>query len=141
LTELICFLDYFYRAHALDPDNPVINLTIGLAYVHYALKRQSENRQHLILQGMTFLFIYYDSRIQSPHIEERQEANYNIARAYHMLGLAHLAIPYYTSVLKAASEHKGSVRDDLMVDTAYNLQSIYSMAENPALVDSTSIVV
>lgn len=89
---------------------------------------------------MTFLFIYYESRVQSPHIEERQEANYNIARVYHMLGLSHLAIPYYTSVLKAAPEYKDSVREDLMVETAYNLQSIYSMAENPALVDSTSVV-
>lgn len=119
----------------------MINLNIGLAYVHYALKRQAENRQHLILQGMTFLFIYYEARLQSPHREEQQEAHYNIARVYHMLGLSHLAIPYYSLVLKAASEHEGKLREDLVIDAAYNLQSIYSMAGNLEMVEQTSLVI
>ncbi|KIN06080.1 hypothetical protein OIDMADRAFT_24417 [Oidiodendron maius Zn] len=134
-------LNYFFRAHALDPENPVINLNIGLAYVHYGLKRQAENRQHLILQGMTFLFIYYESRVQSPHVEERQEAHYNIARVYHMVGLSHLAIPYYSLVLKQATSNKGNLREDLVINATYNLQSIYSMAGNPAMVDNTSLVI
>lgn len=116
-------------------------MNIGLAYVHYALKRQAENRQHLILQGMTFLFVYYESRVESPHIEERLEAHYNIGRAYHMLGLSHLAIPYYSLVLKEASDHKGPVGEDLVSDALYNLQSIYSMAGNSAMIENTSIVV
>jgi general transcription factor 3C polypeptide 3 (transcription factor C subunit 4) len=114
----------------------MINLNIGLAYVHYALKRQAENRQHLILQGLTFLFAYYESRSQSSSIEERQEAHYNMARAYHMLGLTHLAIPYYLLVLKKAVGQEESMREDLMIDAAYNLQTIYSMAGNPDLTDT-----
>ena len=90
---------------------------------------------------MTFLFTYYESRVQSPHVQERQEAHYNMARVYHMLGLTHLAIPYYSLVLKLEPDHKGSPREDLMIDAAYNLQSIYSMAGNLTLVENTSLVV
>jgi general transcription factor 3C polypeptide 3 (transcription factor C subunit 4) len=116
-------------------------MNIGLAYVHYALKRQAENRQHLILQGMTFLFTYYDARLQSPHVEERQEAHYNMARVYHMLGLSHLAIPFYSLVLKQVSGHEGPLREDLMIDAAYNLQSIYSIAGNPEMVGEVNYIV
>jgi len=122
-------LDYFFRAYALDPENPMINLSIGLGYVHYGLKRQSENRQFHLMQGLGFLFRYYESRQISQRIDERQEAHYNIARAYHMLGLAHLALPYYFKVL---DEVQGLVvtREDLVRDAAYNLQNIYAMGGN-----------
>lgn len=116
-------------------------MNIGLAYVHYALKRQSSNRQHLILQGTTFLFTYYESRIKSPHLEERQEAHYNMGRTYHMLGLPHLAIPYYSLVLKQDPGDEGPLREDLMIDATYNLQSIYTMAGNPKLVDTARLVI
>jgi general transcription factor 3C polypeptide 3 (transcription factor C subunit 4) len=64
----------------------MINLTIGLSYIQLSLKRQTENRHFQIMQGFGFLFRYYDIRKKSPHPAERQEAEYNIARAYHMLG-------------------------------------------------------
>lgn len=90
---------------------------------------------------MTYLFVYYESRVESPNIEERVEAHYNIARVYHMLGLSHLAIPYYQLVLKQVSDHDGPVHEDLITDAAYNLQSIYSIAGNLAMVENYSIVV
>jgi general transcription factor 3C polypeptide 3 (transcription factor C subunit 4) len=119
----------------------MINLNIGLAYIHFALKRQAENRQHLILQGMTFLFAYYDSRKQSPRIEERQEADYNIARAYHMLGLSHLAILYYTRVLKKDPDSEGPLREDLILDASHNLQLIYGIVGNPELVETVTCTI
>lgn len=94
------------RAHAVDPDNAVINLSIGLAYIHHNLKRQTENRQHGILQGLTFIMRYYESRKDSEHLQERLEANYNVGRTYHLLGLTHLALPYYWKVLNEDSEEK-----------------------------------
>jgi general transcription factor 3C polypeptide 3 (transcription factor C subunit 4) len=127
-------LDYFLRAHALDPENPMINLSTGLAYVHLALKRQTDNRQHNILQGTTFLFRYYNARKSSVHIEERQEAHFNIARTYHMLGLTHLAIPYYNKVLSESSTNSGDWgQENLVIDTVYNLQTLYSTSRNLAL--------
>lgn len=53
-----------------------------------------------------------------------------------MLGLTHLAIPYYLLVLKKAVGQEESMREDLMIDAAYNLQTIYSMAGNPDLTDT-----
>jgi general transcription factor 3C polypeptide 3 (transcription factor C subunit 4) len=126
-------LNYFFRAHALDPDNEVINLCIGLSYIHHGLKRQAENRQHNILQGTTFMFLYYESRKTSEHLEERQEAHYNMARVYHMLGLPHLALPYYQKVLDEVANGRHSEREDLVMDTAYNLQTMYSSVGNMEL--------
>ncbi|KAH9222888.1 hypothetical protein DL95DRAFT_285426 [Leptodontidium sp. 2 PMI_412] len=127
-------LNYFFRCYALDPQNPVINLVIGLSYISECLKRQTENRQYGILQGTTFLLAYYDSRKSSEHLEERQEAHYNMARAYHMLGLPHLALPYYQKVLDEVSHGTPrSMREDIVVDTAYNLQQMYTTAGNMEL--------
>ena len=108
-------------------------MAVGLAYIHYALKRQVENRQHLILQGLTFLFLYYDSRKLSPNVEERLEAHYNMARTYHMLGLSNLAVPYYSLVLEEAKGQDTRVREDIVVEAAYNLQTISAMAGNQEL--------
>ncbi|RDL40531.1 uncharacterized protein BP5553_00510 [Venustampulla echinocandica] len=128
-------INYFLRAHALDPDNPMINLSIGLAYLHHALKRQAENRQYGILQGLTFILRYYDARKKSDLIEERLEAHHNLARAYHILGLPHLAIPYYWKVLQ---EHKGDTKENLVIETAYNLQTLYTMSGNPEMAQSVT---
>lgn len=87
------------RAFALDPTNPIINLSLALGYIHYAIKRQADNRHHLITQGFAFLFTYYDIRRNSDITSEKQEAEYNVARAYHMLGLTHLAVQYYLRCL------------------------------------------
>lgn len=78
----------------------MINLSLALAYIHYAIKRQADNRHHLIMQGFAFLFTYYSIRQGSKSALERQEADYNVARAYHMLGLSHLAVPYYLRCLQ-----------------------------------------
>lgn len=106
----------------------MIKLSIGLGYVHYGLKRQAENRQFHIMQGLTFLLDYYETRRASQHVEERQEASYNVARAYHMLGLSHLALPYYVEVLDDAQS--ATEQEDLAIDAAFNLQTIYSMGGN-----------
>lgn len=50
-----------------------------------------------------------------------------------MLGLIHLALPYYWKVL---NETGGDVKEDLVVDTAYNLQIIYMMSGNSELAQS-----
>ncbi|KAG9232259.1 hypothetical protein BJ875DRAFT_467420 [Amylocarpus encephaloides] len=120
-------LNYFMRAYDLDPTNPMINLTIGLSHIHHGMKRQSENRQHSVLQGLSFVFDYYNSRKESLNIEERLEAHYNVARTYHILGVPHLAIPYYWRVLNEAGE---DIKEDVVTETAYNLQLIYTVAGN-----------
>jgi general transcription factor 3C polypeptide 3 (transcription factor C subunit 4) len=149
-------LNYFHRALTQDPHNPMILLALGLSYTQYALKRQIENRQHTLMQGFAFLQRYYDIRNQSQHFIERQEAHYNMARAYHLVGLTNLAIPYYMKVLKGEGkrrdelggfneqgsgrqdEDENGVVEDMCVDTAYNLQVIYSVAGNYKLAEKVT---
>lgn len=104
-------------------------LSIGLAYIHHALKRQADNRQNLAIQGLTFVLEYYALRKDSMVAEERQEAHFNLARVYQILGLTHLALPYYLRVLDE-SDIAADSREDLVIDTAYNLQLIYTTAGN-----------
>ncbi|KAK7937905.1 RNA polymerase III transcription factor tfiiic [Apiospora aurea] len=109
-------LNYFIRAHAREPNNPMVNISIGLAYVHYSLKRQAENRQYLIAQGLTFLHKYYDQRLASAEncSMQRQEAHYNLARSYHQLGLTHLAIQYYRLVLREIEANPPAEKEEEM---------------------------
>ena len=132
-TSYTYALSYFARAASLDPHNCLINLSTGLAYVHYALKRQATNRQYLLTQGFAFLFRYYRDRLRGGKatVAERQEAHFNIARAYSLIGLANLAVQYYQKVLEeedaAGKNGQGGGamgNEDLKVEAAYNVRSL-----------------
>ncbi|OAA58477.1 sam domain containing protein [Niveomyces insectorum RCEF 264] len=150
-------LNYYQRALAVDPDNPVISLCIGLSYVHWALKRQAENRQYLLTQGLTFLYRYATNRLNAatpdggpPDVHARREAYYNLGRTYHLLGLHALAAEFYNKVLdeegEAAAGPAGPACDpyhsqhhemgqycpDLRTEAAYNLRTYYLLAGNQA---------
>ncbi|OTB17969.1 hypothetical protein K445DRAFT_315719 [Daldinia sp. EC12] len=121
-------LNYFMRAYTLDPTNSMVILSVGHCYVHYALKRQAENRQFLLTQGFLFLHQYYDLKVASPDAAQRQEAHYNMARSYHAIGIPHLAVEYYQRVLQdVPDDSRNGImgRDDLTQEAAYNLQQIY----------------
>ena len=122
--------DYFYRAYALDRTNPMITLSLALGYIHYAIKRQSENRHYLLLQGISFLSAYYDTRRESEVPAERQEAEFNVGRTYHMMGLTHLAIPHYEKCLDMDVEFKdstdGSFVEKFTVEAAFALQILWA---------------
>ncbi|KAI0552879.1 hypothetical protein F4679DRAFT_532720 [Xylaria curta] len=119
-------LNYFLRAYSLDPENQMILLSVGQCYIHYALKRQSENRQYLLIQGFVFLHRYYDIKVASSDAAERQEAHYNMARSYHAIGIPHLAAEYYQRALRDRPDGSDSVfgDSDLSKEAAYNLQQI-----------------
>ncbi|KAI4086363.1 MAG: hypothetical protein LQ344_007618 [Seirophora lacunosa] len=125
-------LNYFFRAFAYDPTNPIINLSLALAYIQHAMKRQSDNRHQLIAQGLTFLFKYYDLRRRSRNASERQEAEFNVARTYHMLGLAHLAIPFYERCLTSNNgpqATQASIENDFAAEAAFALRNIWAANE------------
>ncbi|KAL2271568.1 hypothetical protein VTJ83DRAFT_939 [Remersonia thermophila] len=155
-TSYTYALSYFARAASLDPANTLINLSTGLAYLHYALKRQAANRQYLLTQGFAFLFRYYHDRLEGPPEEEsaddgdaarkprrkrrstvaqRQEAHFNMARAYSLIGLGNLAVEYYKRVLEEEEEEEeeeGEGEDakrsmgseDLKTEAAYNMRTL-----------------
>ncbi|KAI1824812.1 hypothetical protein F4861DRAFT_538647 [Xylaria intraflava] len=120
-------LNYFLRAYSIDPTNQMILLSVGQCYIHYALKRQSENRQYLLVQGFVFLHRYYDLKVASADAAERQEAHYNMARSYHAIGVPHLAAEFYQRVLRDIpddAEPDVFGKTDLSQEAAYNLQQI-----------------
>ena len=123
--------DYLFRAFALDPKHPMINLSLALAYIQHAIKRQSDNRQHLLAQGFAFLFEYYRIRSNSDTTAEKQEAEFNMGRAYQLLGLSHLAVPFYERCLALDSRKddlsNGDVgRDSVSREAAFALQGIWA---------------
>lgn len=113
----------------------MINLSLALAYLHYAIKRQSGNRHHLIMQGFAFLFAYYDLRQRANVGMEKQEADYNVARAYHALGLTHLAIPYYERCLALNNDIRAdsidSTQEDFAKEAAFSLQGLWAANGEP----------
>jgi len=137
-------LNYFHRAASIEPDNPYVNLCVGLAYVHWALKRQAKNRQYMLGQGLVYIFRYYERRLATATTRaQRQEAHYNAARTYHLVQLHPLAAEYYLKVLDEQRESRGGPREDTMeldghegpggdgqgedfvVEAAYNLRTYY----------------
>ena len=92
-------LYYYFRAYAIQPDDPLLNLSMATSYVQQALKRQAENRQHQILQGLAFLFRYYDLRTKDDVAVLVQEAEFNVGRMWHLLGLTDLALEHYDKCL------------------------------------------
>lgn len=123
-------LSYFMRAASVDPTNPMINLSLGIGYIQYALKRQAPNRQYLLTQGFAFFQKYYQHRLSSPYAGEQQEAKFNMGRAYQIIGLGHLAVKYYREVLEECREEGRPLvaevmgREDLALEAAYNIKTI-----------------
>ncbi len=127
----------YLKAYSLADTDPLVNMSLGIAFLHRAMNRQTDNRHLQIVQGFTFLFKYFD------HKGGNEEACYNIGRAFHQIGkfgslpfrlasfadlvssqigLFHLAIPYYEKVL--AFEHPPNVESHKR-EAAYNLCGIY----------------
>ncbi|KAI8569545.1 hypothetical protein RHMOL_Rhmol02G0286800 [Rhododendron molle] len=125
----------YLEAYKLMPDSPLVNLCVGTALINLALGLRLQNKHRCLLQGLAFL--YNNLRL----CESSQEALYNIARAYHHLGLVTLAAAYYEKVLaihekdypipKLPNENPDGMDNqkknycDLGREAAYNLHLIY----------------
>ena len=86
------------------------------------------------MQGFAFLFEYYNRRRDEGGISEKQEAAYNVARAFHMLGLTHLATPYYEQCLSLSKvvqhAYAGTGFEDFAQEAAFALQGIWATNGN-----------
>ena len=131
-------LDYYFLAREFVTDDAVLELSIGLAYLHRAVQRQINNRHITILQAMTFIFHYYRLQYEKsqkfPGVEGaalRQQAEYNIARSFHQIGLMTFACKYYDSALRISEEWGEKMgRRDLKLDIAHNLSLIFQLSGN-----------
>ncbi|KAL1970571.1 hypothetical protein VTN77DRAFT_4215 [Rasamsonia byssochlamydoides] len=134
-------LNYFFRAYTLDDRNPAVLLSIALCYIHHSLKRQSDNRHYMIIQGLSFMNEYRRVREKAGSLlPERQEMEFNFARVWHSLGLTHLAVEGYQRALaigeqiraeaerrQAAGEPAGFV-ENFSSEAAVALQNIYALS-------------
>ncbi|KAL5121044.1 transcription factor TFIIIC subunit tfc4 [Pleosporales sp. CAS-2024a] len=133
-------LNYYFRAFAMTPDDPVLNLCIATAYLQHAMKRLSENRQYQIQQALAFVQRYYDLRVRDNVAVHVQEAEFNFARVWHALGLVSHALPGYERCIALAervrSEHARRQPggawgcEDFAHEAAFAMQSIYAVSGN-----------
>ena len=112
----------------------MIKLSLALGYIHYALNRRAENRHYILMQGLAFLMVYYDERAASKTSSEKQEAEYNVAHVYHLLGLTHLAVPYYERCLGLSpvvhAKYLTRRIEDFACEAAANLQRLWAASGN-----------
>ncbi|KAJ3053845.1 transcription factor TFIIIC subunit tfc4 [Rhizophlyctis rosea] len=122
-------IGYYLRAYRLSPDDPLINFSLGVAHLHRGMQRKSDNRHRHIMQAMTFLMRYHEMVGGTP------EANFNVGRAFHQIGLTSLAVFHYDKVLAAFDGRDKSMEVDRSEDVvefhfvreaAYNLHLIYA---------------
>ncbi|THV03835.1 TPR-like protein [Dendrothele bispora CBS 962.96] len=114
----------FYLLHAYDycPNDPMICLSLAIASIGRAMQRQSDNRHHLIAQGMAFLSKYRLLRGSDP--AQLSEVDFNFGRAFQQLGLHSHAIKHYERVLEMAENDQTGV-EHLAKEAAYNLSLVY----------------
>ncbi|KAI9666309.1 MAG: transcription factor TFIIIC subunit tfc4 [Bathelium mastoideum] len=128
-------LNYYFRAYTVQPDNHMIVLCLGLNYIHMSMKRQAENRQFHIQQGLALISRYYELRTAADVAIHVQEAEFNRANVWHILGLNHLAIPGFEKCLalseRIQKEYTGEGKpEDFAVEAAFSLQNILAMSGN-----------
>ncbi|KAF5345552.1 hypothetical protein D9758_012000 [Tetrapyrgos nigripes] len=114
----------FYLLHAYDycPNDPMVCLSLAIASIGRAMQRQSDNRHHLIAQGMAFLSKY--RVLRGNDLWHLSEVDYNFGRTFQQLGLHSYAVKHYERVLQMA-EKQQHVAENLAREAAYNLSIIY----------------
>ncbi|XP_021299995.1 general transcription factor 3C polypeptide 3 isoform X2 [Herrania umbratica] len=125
----------YLEAYRVLPENPLINLCVGTALINLTLGFRLQNKHQCLAQGLSFL--YNNLRLCG----SSQEALYNIARAFHHVGLVTLAASYYWKVLAISekdypipklpnenwdvAENQNHGYCDLRREAAFNLHLIY----------------
>ncbi|KAJ0713860.1 putative tetratricopeptide-like helical domain superfamily [Helianthus annuus] len=125
----------YLKAYKLMPENALVNLCVATALINLSLGLRLNNKHRCVLQGLAFL--YNNLRLS----ENSQESLYNLARAYHHVGLVSVAATYYEKVLavhqkdhpipKLPNDGPEITNDpkpgycDLKREAAYNLHLIY----------------
>ncbi|XP_039689949.1 general transcription factor 3C polypeptide 3 isoform X3 [Medicago truncatula] len=137
----------YLEAYKLLPKNPLVNLCVGTALINLALGFRLQNKHQCVVQGLAFLYnnleICKNSQESTELIDcpALQESLYNIARAYHHVGLVTLAAIYYEKVIAIkerdypipkfenenidVNENHKPGYCDLRREAAYNLHLIY----------------
>ncbi|RKP12963.1 hypothetical protein BJ684DRAFT_10759 [Piptocephalis cylindrospora] len=143
---------YYLRATTIQPADPIVHLSLGISYLSRALQRTTADRQTEVLWGFSYINRYVEARSAEGSSQRpgrkgvwAQETHYNLARAFHHLGLVQLAIPHYEKVLALPSawsdsnsmgDDEGEDPTDLSFEAAYNLSLIHQNSGSPLLAAS-----
>lgn len=124
----------YLEAYKLLPGSPLINLCVGSALINLAFDIRLQNKHQCVAQGLAFLL--NNLRL----CDNSQESLYNLARAFHHVGLVSLAASYYEKVLAThpkdypipklpyenlGLENQNAGYCNLRREAAYNLHLIY----------------
>eukprot|EP01126_Amoeba_proteus_P024718 TRINITY_DN2482_c0_g1_i15.p1 TRINITY_DN2482_c0_g1~~TRINITY_DN2482_c0_g1_i15.p1 ORF type:complete len:516 (+),score=77.64 TRINITY_DN2482_c0_g1_i15:1405-2952(+) len=104
-------LDKYVEAYKVDPKLPIVLLCIGVCYLNQSMSRTTAERHLTVLNAFAYFQKYYVLSKRS------MEATYNLARAFHQIGLFYLSIPLYNKVIWSDS--------DMKKEAAFNLSLIY----------------
>ncbi|VVC30006.1 Tetratricopeptide repeat,Tetratricopeptide repeat-containing domain,Tetratricopeptide-like helical [Cinara cedri] len=107
-------------------DKSQLYFMLGVLILRLCTFKVGADRHSLTLQGIGFLMNYKEHR----GIQHEQECYYNIARAYHQVGMAAKALHYYKLVLETKPF---SEEYCLKHAAAYNLHLIYMNSGNLAV--------
>ncbi|KAJ2724284.1 transcription factor TFIIIC subunit tfc4 [Coemansia sp. Benny D115] len=146
-------LGQYSMALAMTPQDASVALHLGVSYLAHSLKRRINNRQYMVVRGLTFIQRYAElqyiaeakargeykgavelSKSDGPlDVVVTQEIAYNFARAFHFLGLLDLAMRHYQKVFvlpvsclaAGVGDEDESFMCDLRREAAYNLATIY----------------
>lgn len=106
----------------MTPDDPLINLCVGLIFIHMTCQKFTGKKQALIVQACVFLNRYLELR------GETQESYYNLGRAMHQINFLHSAEHYYLKALECEVPIDER-RFDLRSEIAFNLALIYRVSK------------
>lgn len=110
----------YLRARLAQPDWPFVDLCLGNALLWRAFQRTCVNQPARLLHAFAFMLAYRSRAVN------RTEAEYNVARALHIVGLPHLAVPFY----QRACAHSDCSVAPL---ARYNLSRLYLQCGAPAM--------
>ncbi|KAG8715736.1 transcription factor TFIIIC subunit tfc4 [Ceratobasidium sp. 395] len=96
---------YLFKAYDLEPNDPVICLSLGTACIGRSMQRQADNRNHMVAQGFAFLHKYRTLRGGDGPLQ-MEEVDYNIGRGFHQLGLHAFAQKHYKAVLESVDNRQ-----------------------------------
>ncbi|XP_071569264.1 general transcription factor 3C polypeptide 3-like isoform X1 [Temnothorax nylanderi] len=110
----------------------LLALLIGVTQLQMACQKMSAKKNQLVIQALAFFKKYMQLRGK----EGQQETYYNMARAFHQIGLIPSAIHFYKLVLKEdpgdlVKQHANLL--DLRKEAAFNLHLVYLQSENHLL--------
>ncbi|XP_029169654.1 general transcription factor 3C polypeptide 3-like [Nylanderia fulva] len=110
----------------------LLALLIGITQLQMACQKMSAKKNQLVIQALAFFKKYMQLRGE----DGKQETYYNMARAFHQIGLLPSAIHFYKLVLEEdpgdiVKQHANLL--DLKKEAAFNLHLIYLQSENHLL--------